>query len=146
MLVPPPTYPLLLIALTWWLRRGTEPALPRGPFAWIAAALLLGLGAAIAVSALRTLRAARTAVEPWKPSKRLITHGVFARSRNPIYLAFLLVQAGAAWALGNVLTLLAVPLTWLLLDRLQVRREERYLSATFGDDYAQYCTRTPRWL
>jgi protein-S-isoprenylcysteine O-methyltransferase Ste14 len=146
MLVPPPTYPLVVSVAAWALGRSAPLALPRGPIAVLVGTTTGVLALLILVTAWRTFRAARTSIEPWQPSKVLITSGIFARSRNPVYVGFLLAQLSVAWISANAWTLLLVPLTWLLLDRLQVRREERYLTETFGEPYTDYCRRAPRWL
>jgi protein-S-isoprenylcysteine O-methyltransferase Ste14 len=146
MLLPPPTYPVLLTLAAWWIGRSAPLALPRGPIAILVGGSTGLLALLILITAWRTFRAARTSIEPWQPSKHLITGGIFARSRNPVYVGFLLAQLSVAWLTANAWTLLFVPITWLLLDRLQVRREERYLTATFGEPYAEYCRRAPRWL
>jgi len=146
MIVPPPVYPLLMIATGWALGRGLPLALPRGPMAILVGVTTGLIALALLIVSARTFRRAATAIEPWKASRHLITSGVFARTRNPVYVAFLLGQLSLAWLLGNAWLLLLVPVTWLLLDRLQVRREERYLAATFGETYEAYCRLTPRWL
>ena len=146
MLVPPPTYPIAMIALAVALGRALPLGLPRGPLALLVGGTTGVIALALLLSAVRTFRRASTAIEPWKSTRQLITTGVFARSRNPVYVSFLLGQLSIAWLTGNAWVLLLVPVAWLLLDRLQVRREERYLTTTFGDAYDEYCRLTPRWL
>ena len=87
-----------------------------------------------------------TAVEPWKPSTVLATDGLYRFSRNPIYLGFAITYAGLAVAMDSVLVLLLlIPCLWVV-DRLVIRREERYLAAKFGADYDAYRVRVRRWL
>ncbi len=67
-------------------------------------------------------------------------------SRNPIYLGdALLLLAFALW-LGQPLALLAPLLFVLLIDRGQIRAEERALQQLFGAEYRAYCARVRRWL
>ena len=103
-------------------------------------------GMMLLVGAVRALRSAGTEINPWKPSRALVTNSVFAVSRNPIYLALLCVQAGFAWWFSIGWWLVLVPVSWFGLDRFQIRREERYLSATFGKAYSDYQRRVGRWL
>ncbi len=87
-----------------------------------------------------------TAVEPWKPTTSLATGGLYRFSRNPIYLGFAITYAGLAVAMDSVLVLiLLIPCLWVV-DRLVIAREERYLSAKFGAEYAAYRARVRRWL
>lgn len=77
---------------------------------------------------------------------RVISWGPFAMTRNPIYVANIMVFAGFAvlsrllWALPLVVVSLAV---WY---HALVRREERFLEESFGDEYRAYMATTNRWL
>ncbi|MFM1988367.1 MAG: hypothetical protein RJA99_1324 [Pseudomonadota bacterium] len=75
----------------------------------------------------------------------LVTRGLFARSRNPIFLGlratmlglFLVLPCGATLALGVAAE---------LLMQVQVRLEEAHLAGLHGDRYADYARRVRRWL
>jgi protein-S-isoprenylcysteine O-methyltransferase Ste14 len=78
----------------------------------------------------------------------LVTGGIFAWTRNPIYLALVLIICGTALLQGREIFLfLALALVGLL--HFQVRCEEGYLATAYGDAYRRYCTRVgryvPRW-
>lgn len=76
----------------------------------------------------------------------LVTEGVFAHCRNPMYVGNLLIVTGLAIA-SNVWTpvLVAVPLT-AFIYRAIVAAEEHYLRGKFGTAFADYCRRVPRFL
>src|SRR5262249_22055160 len=76
---------------------------------------------------------------------KLVTTGVFAFSRNPIYVAFGLVLLGQFLVFPNwiVLAYLAAG-TWLI--HRQVLREEDFLRKQYGQEYADYCNRVRRYL
>jgi protein-S-isoprenylcysteine O-methyltransferase Ste14 len=59
-------------------------------------------------------------------------------------MALLLLAAGVGFASLGVIALL--PLVILVIDRLVIAREERYLVGLFGAEYADYCTRVRRWF
>jgi protein-S-isoprenylcysteine O-methyltransferase Ste14 len=144
--IPPPLLVLIVVASGFLLSFVAPLALPRGR-----SRALLGLAPVIAATALlwtaaRALYRARTAVIPWEPTTAIVTTGPFRFSRNPIYLAFLLVQTSLAFAFSNGWLLLLLPVSWYLLDVVQVRREERYLVRTFGETYLAYARRVRRWL
>lgn len=42
--------------------------------------------------------------------------------------------------------LIGLPLLWLVLDRVVVRREEAYLTRKFGMAYTDFTARTRRWI
>ena len=76
----------------------------------------------------------------------MVTRGVYRWTRNPMYLGMLVVLAGWAVWLGSAAALLGLPLSVLLLNRLQIGPEERILRERFGQDYIDYQARVRRWL
>ena len=76
---------------------------------------------------------------------RLVTDGIFAFSRNPIYVAFAIILIGQFLILSNWITLIYIGgATWLF--HRQVLREEEYLRGHYGQAYAEYCNRVRRYL
>jgi protein-S-isoprenylcysteine O-methyltransferase Ste14 len=76
----------------------------------------------------------------------LVTEGLFAHSRNPLYLGNLLVLLGLFLIHGNP-WVFAIGVTFFLLAyRAIVAAEEAYLRDKFGDAYAAYVRDVPRWL
>ena len=75
----------------------------------------------------------------------LTTHGIFAWTRNPIYIALDLMVFGTFLVLGRVIFLaLVIALTGLL--HAEIRREENYLARTYGSAYREYCARVGRYV
>ena len=78
--------------------------------------------------------------------QRLVTYGVFAWMRNPLYVGNLLIWlgfvigSGVLWFVPVALVLFAVEYS------LIVRYEEGVLESIFGAEYVEYKRRTPRWL
>ena len=89
---------------------------------------------------------AKTDIRPHKPTSTILTDGIFGRTRNPIYLSFLVLQLAVALILNNYWIIIAIPLTMAGLDLYVIRREERYLSQKFGLEYADYKSEVRRWL
>jgi protein-S-isoprenylcysteine O-methyltransferase Ste14 len=104
------------------------------------------LAIALFVSAVRTLQAAGTPVPGNRPTTTVVRIGPYRFSRNPIYLAFSLLQLGISlWvnSLGLLIALIpAVALMWLVV----IPREERYLEARFPSEYLPYKASVRRWL
>jgi protein-S-isoprenylcysteine O-methyltransferase Ste14 len=101
---------------------------------------------ALFISAVRTLREAGTPIPGNLPTTTIVRTGPFRFSRNPIYLAFTLLQIGlAAWvnSLGLLLTLLPV---LALMASVVIPREERYLEGKFPSEYLAYKRAVRRWL
>jgi len=76
----------------------------------------------------------------------LLTHGPFALSRNPMFLAGLSVWLGWALFFGSVVVLIVSVVLWTVTHVFTVPREERALEARFGEAYRVYKERVPRWL
>ena len=107
---------------------------------------VFGMALAIGLWSFATFRRQGTSAQFGEEVSSLIRTGPYRLSRNPLYVALLLVQVGFAMVLDNGWLVLGVPLLWLLLDRLVVAREEPFLALHFGDDYVAYCRRVRRWL
>lgn len=146
--IPPPIVALLFGLLMWLVSSLASAAdVSFDNRAGVAIAIAL-VGVAFGFTAMATFVRARTTINPTKPSatSSLITSGVFRVSRNPMYLSLVLYLVAWAVYLSNWLALLMVPVFMLYIDRLQIRPEERALSALYGSEYAEYKSRVRRWL
>ena len=76
---------------------------------------------------------------------QLVTTGAFARSRNPIYVAFGFVLLGQFLIFSNWVLLIYLGAAVWLFHR-QVLREEDYLKKYYGKEYADYCNRVRRYI
>jgi len=76
---------------------------------------------------------------------RLVTTGIFALSRNPIYVGFALVLLGQFLVFSNWVPMIYLAAGLWLLHR-QVLREEAFLAKHYGQDYVEYCRRVRRYL
>lgn len=80
-----------------------------------------------------------------KKATTLVTNGIYAVSRNPIYLALILILMGYL-ILTPTLTATFMVAASIYLIRRQVLKEEKFLEETFGAEYRYYKRQTPRWL
>ena len=111
------------------------------------------LGALFAVPAIVLYIAAQIALHREKTTmlpegepRILVVTGPFRRTRNPLYLALLLLYAGVALGTGSLGALALLPMVAVWLHYGTVRREESRLAQLFGEEYTHYCRTTPRWL
>ncbi|MGA8437129.1 MAG: isoprenylcysteine carboxylmethyltransferase family protein [Candidatus Sulfotelmatobacter sp.] len=86
----------------------------------------------------------RVGIDQDHPDK-LVTTGIFALSRNPIYVAFGFVLLGQFLVFSNSILLLYLVAAVSLFHR-QVLREEEYLRNHYGQQYVEYCHRVSRYL
>ena len=115
------------------------------PWNWTGA-LFVVLGIAFAVAANRQFMRAGTPVRPFEPMTAIVTGGIFAYTRNPMYLGMTAVLAGIALLLGSLAPLVVVPLFVLFITFGFIRHEERVMEEAFGDEYVSYKRRVRRWL
>ncbi len=85
-------------------------------------------------------------VKTCRPARALVDSAAYRFSRNPMYVGMLAILAGLGLASDSVWLLLAAAAMTLYLGLYMVPREERYLAAAFGAEYADYCRRVRRWL
>jgi protein-S-isoprenylcysteine O-methyltransferase Ste14 len=113
---------------------------------WLAAALV-SVGFVTGLAGVLTFLNAKTTVDPTKPrASSMVTWGVYAFSRNPMYLGGLIMLLGWAVFLSNALAFVLLPAYVLYINRFQIAPEERALTALFGYRYAAYQVRVRRWL
>jgi protein-S-isoprenylcysteine O-methyltransferase Ste14 len=106
----------------------------------IAAALGMGLGT------IRLFGKAGTHVEPWKPATALVTSGIYAYTRNPMYMGMALIHVGLSLIFDSVTVLLLLVPLLVVIRYGVIGREERYLTAKFPEEYPEYRRRVRRWF
>lgn len=137
----PPVWLLLCLALAW-----ASPGKFTAGWMYWPGVLCLILAAGLVSAALIAFWRARTTVIPHQVPSALITEGVFRFSRNPIYLADILILIGFALKWGSLVGLVLVPVLFFVLERRFIRAEEARLMAKFPDAFPAYCQITRRWL
>lgn len=81
------------------------------------------------------------------PQKVLITSGPYRFSRNPLYLGGnVFIFFGATLFLGSPSGLFLTVVNILFLEFWMIRREEKQLERTFGEEFIRYKSRVRRWL
>jgi protein-S-isoprenylcysteine O-methyltransferase Ste14 len=104
------------------------------------------LGLSLFMWALITFRRAGTSPIPHVPTTALTSKGPYSLTRNPMYLSMAMFCVGISLEVNMLWPLLSVPLVVIIIDRIVIRKEERYLEERFGDEYRQYKKRVRRWV
>lgn len=126
MLVPEPT-----VADGWLRLPGLAPIL---------------LGVRLHVAAWETFRSRKTPIRADGTPRALVTGGPYARTRNPMYLAGVVILAGLGLLLGTAASL-AVPVIFAVLTHaLLLPVEERMMERRFGPAYRAYRAAVPTWI
>lgn len=111
-----------------------------------AVALLMGSAALLFAAAARAMGANWSLAARMRPDHELVTHGVFAALRHPIYMAMAMFLAAEAIALGHEANLLVAAPLFVAGTWIRVREEERLLRAQFGAAYDDYARRVRRFV
>ena len=138
----PPVWLVACAALAWVFR--SDGILP-GFLAPLGIVLVLAALVLAAVAAYE-LRRHETTIVPHENADALVTSGVYARSRNPIYLADVIVLVGLALIWGSTFGLVLAPVLAFVLERRFILPEEARLAAKFGADFDAYRQTARRWL
>ncbi len=140
----PPTWLALFVALLW-LQSRFVPMISPLPQTRHLGALCILAGIVLIVIAAQQFRAHKTTILPREVPAAMIDGGLYAYSRNPIYVADALILAGCAlrWDLAG---LVLVPLFCLVITRRFILGEEAGMRAMFGDDFNRYAARVRRWV
>ena len=131
---------VVAFALPWLLR-------PRDGHASAVGFLPLGGGVLLLLWCVRDFYVAgRGTLAPWAPPEHLVTVGLYRVSRNPMYLAVLMILAGWAvsWRSGALWAYAA--LVAVLFHLRIVLGEEPWLARRHGHDWTVYRRHVPRWL
>lgn len=107
---------------------------------------LMVLGFATILLAARSFRKHETTIIPDGQPSTLMDGGLFAYSRNPIYVAMAVLLVGSGLAIGHIWALIVVPLFVLLVQQIWIVKEEENLEAEFGQIYRNYKIKVRRWL
>ena len=115
-------------------------------FSSIAGSLFLATGLLIVASSYWEFGKARTTLRPDRGATALLLSGPFAYSRNPLYVAVMLLITGVGilvdslWILGMLFPL------FFLMSQTVISPEEKYLELRFGQQYLDYKKMVRRWL
>lgn len=79
-------------------------------------------------------------------NNKLITTGVYAYVRNPVYSAFLMMCTGALLLANNIFLLILPVIYWIFLTVLMKCTEEKWLANLYGREYVEYCKKVNRCI
>ena len=110
--------------------------------------LIILAASVIGVLALYDFHKHQTTFHPHTPEKtsKVVDTGVFAYSRNPMYISLIITLIALGIYLQNYSSFTIVPLFIWYITRFQIIPEERMLDKLFPNDYQAYCQKVRRWL
>ena len=147
---PPRFYPPVLFLASLVLIGALHYLLPLvrwldWPWGGVGAVVLTG-GVLVGLWAIGYFRRRDTTIIPFEQSSTLIVDGPYRLSRNPIYLAMVLILLGVWLLLGSLSPALVVLLFVRWISTRFIAKEEQHLETQFGRTYLVYKARVRRWL
>lgn len=112
----------------------------------IIGSLMIVLALIIFVKASRAIKKHKTTIFPDGIPSFLVEEGIFQLSRNPIYLAMIIVMIGISIVCQNIAGLVFPVIFYSWINKRWIFEEERNLKKAFGKKYLDYCTKVPRWF
>jgi protein-S-isoprenylcysteine O-methyltransferase Ste14 len=79
-------------------------------------------------------------------NNRLVTTGIYAHVRHPIYAAFLYIATGVILISQNIILFVLPVIFWAFLTVAMINTEEKWLTDRYGDDYMNYSKRVNRFI
>ncbi|MEM6310163.1 MAG: isoprenylcysteine carboxylmethyltransferase family protein [Pseudomonadota bacterium] len=145
MIDTPPVWLLGFAVLVWILDAALDWGVGSGLLVAVGTGLVL-LGCVLVGLAAWQFRRHQTTIIPHLTASNLIRSGVFAWSRNPIYLADAIILAGLCLRWDFLPSLLLVPVFMTLIQRRFILGEEDRLRTAFGAEFDDYAQKTRRWI
>jgi len=146
--VPPPVIALLCALIIWACSRWLPAYSGEADIRQVIAMVLIATAMVIDLWALAIFKRVRTSIDPRYPHKTssIVTHGIYAYTRNPMYLGLTLLLSALSIWLGTDFGLVVIIGFIFYITRFQIIPEERLLEEHFKDDYVSYKSRVRRWI
>jgi protein-S-isoprenylcysteine O-methyltransferase Ste14 len=144
---PPPLWAIaLLIAFYFLSDLNMFAGLP--VWQWrVGAGVLLAIGVLGPIVAIAQFRRAHTEVSPTsKTNAKLVTSGIYALTRNPMYVGVIIASLGAALWFGRPLMFLTPLIIFAITNFVLIPFEEAKMARQFGAEFEAYTKRVRRWV
>jgi len=140
------TVPGTVVGLVpWWLRDDAQTA--PGIQAWAATAVIIvGVAAYLHTAFWGFAATGRGTPAPIAPTKILVVRGLHRFVRNPMYIGVALIVAGQAWLFHSAAIAMYLAVLLIIFHLFVLFYEEPALKKQFGEEYARYRVRVPRWV
>jgi len=140
---PPRIAMLLAIIAVVFNQVSAIAVFPAFPAAGVLTALL---GFAIMLRAWWLFKQKETAICPTGKATVLISHDVYALTRNPMYLGIIMMLTGLALLVGTLPFYLVVAIYFVIINCVFCSYEEHILEELFGKNFVTYQHNVRRWL
>ena len=146
--IPPPLIYMAFFFFSFFLQKLWPFGRPWPDTDWVLAIglLFIGIGTLLIYPAIKRFIDSKNTLITVRPANSLQTTGIYALTRNPMYMGLLFLYCGIAFFEGNYWTFILVPLLILVIQLYLIKKEEEYLQRTFGEEYKIYRKRVRTWI
>lgn len=146
--IPPPIIFLIAATSMWGITLIAPNATFSFPYNMTFTIIFLIIGGLFAVASILTFIVKRTTIDSIHVEKTssLVTTGIYAITRNPMYLSLLCILLAWAGNLSNIFAFFVIPLFVLYINYFQIIPEEIALESKYGDEFIRYKRKVRRWL
>lgn len=146
--VPPAVQVAFFSALMWLIDRWFPASHIEFRYQNHLSRALFLIGIFLGIWAVYSFKKANTTVDPTQPEKAsaLVITGLYRYTRNPMYVAMLLVLLAFFLRLGNLYNLVIAGAFVLYVTEFQIKPEEKALTSLFPNEYASYKSKVRRWI
>lgn len=146
--IPPPLIYAAFFLLSFLIQKiiPLDTAALHQTIAKAIAAILIVMYLLFFISALRRFIVSKNTLVTIRPASSLETSGIYAFTRNPMYISLVCLYTGLAIFFGNWWTLILIPVLVAAVQLYVIKKEEQYLQQAFGSNYDEYKNRVRRWI
>ncbi|QUM75976.1 isoprenylcysteine carboxylmethyltransferase family protein [Moritella sp. 24] len=146
--IPPPIVAALFAFVMWCISLLLPTVEMSTAIRWVLSVVVIATGVFFCLAGVVSFRQAKTTVNPLKPetTTALVDSGIYAISRNPMYVGFSLFLLAWAVYLSSPWVSVGVLGFVMYMNRFQIVPEERALKGIFGPEFTQYQAKVRRWL
>ncbi|MBS1552643.1 MAG: isoprenylcysteine carboxylmethyltransferase family protein [Bacteroidetes bacterium] len=146
--IPPPLIYLLIFIASVFIQKRIpiSEAIFQTMIIKVAGVIFLVTALFFLLRSLRQFFLTKNTVILIKPATSLQTTGIYAITRNPMYIGLSFVYLGITCLIGNWWNIILFPILFLIIQEFIIKREEKYLELEFGQQYAEYKRTVRRWL
>lgn len=146
--VPPPIIYAVIFLAGILLQKNYPLSLSffKSDLATISGIVFIAVTFLIVFVSIRQFVISRNTIITVKPATSLQTTGIYAISRNPMYIGLLMLYLALSFLVGNWWNFILLPLLVLIIQFMVIKKEERYLEREFGATYVEYKRKVRRWI
>lgn len=142
----PPVFYIVAILISIGLDKLYRLSFGGGEMLENIAIIILVIGLVIFIAAGKTFRKNKQSPSVHATPVKIYTGGIYAYSRNPIYLAANLFLISASLYFDNLWMLIMLVPVLYIMTNLVIKKEEAYLEQKFGEEYTNYKKKVRRWI